>query len=145
MTEAIMAEDETTIRLEKRHRLGRDRDASGIASESTPPEEADEPTQDTPGIEVDAAPVKVEMSATTALGKSGRNAASKYPLLVYAPMQWGDFVATEDCGASVRSIADDFSSGDGDVEAIAEAHGTTREHVVQALAFAREQGYLTGE
>lgn len=58
-----------------------------------------------------------------------------FPLLVYAPSQWGPGVRLEDCGHAVADIAEAFES-DPDADAVAARFGTTAEHVMDAVRYA---------
>lgn len=58
----------------------------------------------------------------------------RYPYLVYAPEQWGDFVATEDHGIPVGRIADLFGQGKSLYD-LAIEFDTTIEHVRDAIRF----------
>jgi len=61
----------------------------------------------------------------------------KYPLLVYAPLQWGPGIRTEDVGALVYDIAV-ASSTVIDYDVLAAKFATTGEHIRQAIAYALE-------
>jgi hypothetical protein len=68
----------------------------------------------------------------------------KYPLLVYAPLQWGPGIRTEDNGTLVHDIAV-ASSTVTDYDALARQFGTTGEHVRQAIAYALEAHGVTAQ
>jgi len=61
----------------------------------------------------------------------------KYPLLVYAPVQHGPGIRTEDNGSAVHDIAV-MSVLLPDVAQLAAHFGTSVEHVRQAIAYAVE-------
>jgi uncharacterized protein (DUF433 family) len=58
-----------------------------------------------------------------------------FPLLAYAPKQWGEGVRTENNGTPVGSIAEDVAAGLSFAES-AEKHGVTEAHARQAYAWA---------
>jgi hypothetical protein len=70
------------------------------------------------------------------LHKPGAIRLDNYPLLVYAPTQWGEGIRTEDVGASVEDICLALSEGQG-VHDVAKRFETTPAHVVQAAVYAR--------
>jgi uncharacterized protein (DUF433 family) len=69
--------------------------------------------------------------------KPGAVLLHRYPLLVYAPGQHGDFVATEDNGTDARRIARRAAEVP-DRDELAAEFGTTREHVRDALRWAED-------
>ncbi len=72
---------------------------------------------------------------TFAVGhKPGVERLDRWPLLVHAPSQWGPGVRTEDHGIAVEDIAAAVSQTP-DYARIAEALGTTPDHVAQAVDY----------
>lgn len=63
-----------------------------------------------------------------------------HPLLVWAPMQWGNHIAV-DGGAKVEDIAVAFAENP-NPEAVAAQFGTVADAVVQAVNYAFEVGFL---
>lgn len=64
-----------------------------------------------------------------------------FPLLAWAPSQWGNEVYTEDGKASIDQIVESILKLL-DFEAVADRYGTTADHVEQAVAYASEAGFI---
>lgn len=75
------------------------------------------------------------------LNKPGAVLLNGYPGLVYAPAQHGPGIRTEDKGVPVSAICDDVVAGL-TFEAIAAKHGTTVDHVADAIRYAEATGYV---
>lgn len=68
--------------------------------------------------------------------KPGAVRLDGYPLLTYAPKQWGEGVRTEDKGIPVLAVVSKFAEL-GSIDAAAEALGTTIDHVQACIDYAR--------
>lgn len=82
------------------------------------------------------------------LHKPGGVRLDAYPGLVYAPAQWGPGVRVECNGTPVEEIVAAVADAgpEADLHALAARFGCSEAHVVDALLYAREVGYLrTGE
>ena len=64
-----------------------------------------------------------------------------FPLLAWAPLQWGEGIHTEDGKASVEQIAKALVELHS-YESVAAKFKTTPEHVEQAVQYAVRAGYL---
>lgn len=71
-----------------------------------------------------------QASATKGPGPS----LHRYPYLVHAPQQWGDFVATEDRGIPASTLGLEVLAGKTQ-EQVAAAFGTTVDHVRDAVRY----------
>lgn len=83
--------------------------------------------------------IKVVGEATV-LHKPGAKRLDKFPLLAYAPNQWGPGVRCESNGASVEEIAQAFALSP-NIDAIAEKFSVTVEHAHQAVEYAVSVGF----
>lgn len=79
--------------------------------------------------------------SATVLHKPGAVRLDDYPLLVFAPIQWGQGVRTENNGTPVADIAVAFAEVGGTYAAMAERFGVTEDHVHQALKYALATGF----
>jgi hypothetical protein len=78
---------------------------------------------------------KIEVSALAAVThKPGAVRLDGYPLLVYAPVQHGPGIRTEDNGTPVADIAVRASEVS-DLAVLAAQFGTSAEHVRQAISY----------
>jgi hypothetical protein len=88
-------------------------------------------------------PVKIAADATV-LHKPGAVLLTGYPLLVYAPMQHGPGIRTENNGVPVADIAAEVAVNP-DYVAVAAKFAVTVGHVEQAVDFAVKAGFLAVE
>jgi uncharacterized protein (DUF433 family) len=85
----------------------------------------------------------VKISGTaTCLHKPGVELLTGYPHLVFAPLQYGPGIRTENNGTPVAAIVDDVAAGLA-YEAIAAKHGVTTAHIDDAVRYATKAGYCT--
>jgi uncharacterized protein (DUF433 family) len=84
--------------------------------------------------------VKVTGTATV-LDKPGAVKLDGYPMLAYAPAQWGVGVRTENNGTPVSDIAI-AAAETPDFQVLADRFGVTVEHVAEALRYALAVGFV---
>ena len=78
------------------------------------------------------------------LHKPGAVKLDGFPGLCYAPGQWGPGIRTENNGTPVADIATAYSEMSGNTDAVAAKFGVTVDHVVDAVKYAMQAGYLEG-
>jgi uncharacterized protein (DUF433 family) len=78
------------------------------------------------------------------LHKPGAVRLDGYPRLVFAPMEHGPGIRTEDNGTPVADIAAAVAETP-DYEALAAKFQTTPEHVAEAVRYAVETGFASAE
>jgi hypothetical protein len=88
-------------------------------------------------------PVTLAADATV-LHKPGAVLLTGYPLLVYAPNQYGTGIRTENNGTPVADIAAEVAVNP-DYNTVAAKFGVTVDHVAQAVDFAVKAGFLKVE
>jgi hypothetical protein len=76
------------------------------------------------------------------LNKPGAVKLDGFPRLAYAPGQWGPGVRTEDKGVPVAEIATAFATASGNPGAVAKQFNTTEAHVMDAVRYAEQAGFL---
>jgi hypothetical protein len=85
----------------------------------------------------------VKISGTaTCLHKPGVELLAGYPLLVFAPLQYGPGIRTENNGTPVSAIVDELAMGLS-YEAVAEKYGVSPAHIEDAVRYATKAGYCT--
>lgn len=89
-------------------------------------------------LDINLASLDLDGSARV-LHKPGAVRLDDYPLLVYAPDQYGPGICTEDNGTPVADICHALAETP-DLDALAERLGTTPAHVRQAVAYAHAAG-----
>jgi hypothetical protein len=90
-----------------------------------------------PGLDITLDGLRLDALATV-LHRPVAVKLKGFPLLVYAPTQYGEGVRTEDNGTPVEAIvAIAAESAVADPDALAGLFGTTRAHIKQALHYAR--------
>lgn len=87
----------------------------------------------------------VKISGTaTCLHKPGVELLDGYPHLVFAPLQYGPGIRTENNGTPVADLVNDLALGLS-YDAVAEKHGVTHAHIEDAVRYATKAGYCTEE
>jgi hypothetical protein len=77
----------------------------------------------------------------TCIGGTGPDLTG-YPLLTYAPAQWGPGIRLASNGAAVLSIALDAGSLMPDIDALAQSEGITLGELFESLLYARANGAI---
>lgn len=79
----------------------------------------------------------------TVLHKPGAVRLDAYPLLCYAPGQWGPGIRVASNGAEVADICAALAESAGNAAAVADRFGVTADEVYQAARYALESGAAT--
>jgi uncharacterized protein (DUF433 family) len=87
-----------------------------------------------PDANIDTGPIKI-VGTADCVARPGSVRLDEFPLLVFAPEQFGLGIRTEDKGVSVAQIAEAFAVNP-NANAIAAQFATTVDHIADAIRYA---------